>query len=125
MDENITPGASTSGAAGHDGNDLTPLVKLTTLIYALQALGFLLAITFVVAIVINHIKDSDVTGTWLASHFTWQIRTFWWGLLWAVIGGITTLIVIGFAILFADFVWVIYRIAKGWLRLYERKAMYV
>jgi uncharacterized membrane protein len=63
-------------------------------------------------------------GTFLQSHFRWQIRTFWFALLWGIIGAITTVILIGWAVLFANTVWVIYRLAKGWLRLNENKAMY-
>ena len=75
------------------------------------------------ATVVDYVKRDDAKGTWLESHFHWQIRTFWWGLLWGVIGAITTLIVVGCAILFADAVWIIYRIVKGWLNLAENKAV--
>lgn len=101
------------------------LYNLTTAIYALQAIGFFVAITFIIAVVINYVKQSDVRGTWLESHFKWQIRTFWFGLLWAVIGAITFLILIGSFILLVDAIWIIYRIVKGWLRLYEKRPMYV
>ena len=56
--------------------------SLTTLIYALYAASLLVGITAVVAIVMNYLKKSDVAGTFLESHFRWQIRTFWFGLLW-------------------------------------------
>ena len=68
-------------------------------------------------------KREEVAGTWLASHFSWQIKTFWFGLLWAVVGAATLVIMIGFAILFANFIWIIYRIIKGWLNLNEDKPM--
>ena len=101
--------------------DEKELKTLTTVVYALQAAGFFLGITWIVGVVINYVKREDVAGTWLEPHFRWQIRTFWWGLLWGVIGVITTFIVIGFAVLFADTVWIIYRIVKGWLRLSENR----
>jgi uncharacterized membrane protein len=72
----------------------------------------------------NYVKKEDVAGTILESHFRWQIRTFWFGLLWAVLGGATFVLVVGWFILFADLVWFIYRIVKGWLRLNENKPMY-
>ena len=101
--------------------DEKELKTLTTVVYALQAAGFFLGITWIVGVVINYVKREDVAGTWLEPHFRWQIRTFWWGLLWGVIGVITTFIVVGFAVLFADTVWIIYRIVKGWLRLSENR----
>jgi uncharacterized membrane protein len=102
-------------------SDEKELKTLATVVYALQAAGFFVGLTWIVAVVINYVKRDDVRGTWLESHFTWQIRTFWWGLLWAVVGGILVLVVVGFAVLFADAVWIIYRIVKGWLNLSENK----
>jgi uncharacterized membrane protein len=67
------------------------------------------------------VKKDDAAGTWLESHYRWQIRTFWWGLLWGVIGGILVLVVVGFIVLAADAIWIIYRIVKGWLRLSENR----
>ena len=106
-----------------DTEKLKELKTLTLAVYALQAAGFFLGITWIVAVVINYVKKEDVAGTWLESHFRWQIRTFWFGLLWGVIGGILTLVLVGFAILFADAVWIIYRIVKGWLNLSDGKPM--
>ena len=97
------------------------LKNLTTVVYALQAVSFFFGITAIVAIVINYVKIDDIRGTWLESHFRWQIRTFWFGLLWGVIGVLTFVLVIGWFILAADAVWVIYRIVKGWLKLNEGK----
>jgi uncharacterized membrane protein len=99
------------------------LKTVATVVYALQAAGFFFGITWIVAVVVDYVKRDDAVGTWLESHFRWQIRTFWFGLLWGVIGGILCLVLIGFVILFADAVWIIYRIAKGWLNLAERKPM--
>jgi uncharacterized membrane protein len=97
------------------------LKTLTNVVYALQALGFLVAITWIVAVVINYVKVDETKGTWLESHFRWQIRTFWWGLLWGALGVITFVIVVGWLILVADAVWIIYRIVKGWLYLNDGK----
>lgn len=93
-------------------------------IYALYAASFLLVITAIVAIVINYVKKGDVAGTFLESHFRWQIRTFWFGLLWGVLGAIASLVVVGWFVLVANVVWIIYRIVKGWLLLNDNRPMY-
>lgn len=98
--------------------------NLTTIIYALYAASLVFGVTCLVAIVINYVKRDDVAGTWLESHFRWQIRTFWFSLLWGLIGLATTFIIVGFGILFADLIWYIYRIVKGWIRLNDGKPMY-
>ncbi len=98
--------------------------SLTTIVYALYASSLLLGITAIVAIVVNYVKKDDVAGTWLESHFRWQIRTFWFGLLWAVLGFMTVLLVVGWFVLIANGIWFIYRIVKGYLRLNDNKPMY-
>src|SRR5215510_13939367 len=98
---------------------------LANVIYALYAISLVNGLTFFVAVVMNYIKRDDAAGTFLESHHRWMIRTFWFTCLWTAIGGITIPILIGFGILFATFVWFVYRIAKGWLRLNEDKPMYV
>lgn len=97
---------------------------LTTVIYALHAASFFFGVTAIAGVIMNYVKRSDVAGTWLASHFTWQIRTFWWGLLWSIIGFVTTPFIVGFPILFATAIWYAYRVIKGWLRLNDNKEMY-
>ncbi len=104
--------------------DLKQLKTITMIVYALQAAAFLVGISFIAAVIIDYIKREDVEGTWLNSHFRWQIRTFWFALLWGALGALTVIVGIGFAILAVAGVWVIYRIAKGWLRLSEGKEMY-
>ena len=100
------------------------LKTLTMLVYALQAAGFLLPpVVWIVAVIINYVKREDVTGTRLESHFRWQIRTFWFGLLWAVPGVILFVLIVGWFILAADAIWIIYRIVKGWLNLSENRPM--
>ena len=99
------------------------LKSLTQAVYILYALSYFAGITAIVGIIINNVKKDEVAGTWLESHFRWQIRTFWFGLLWAVIGVMTAFILIGFAVLFANFCWIIYRIVKGWLNLNDSKPM--
>ncbi len=100
------------------------LKTLTIVNYALYALSFLIGISAIVAIIINYVKLDDVRNTWLESHFRWQMRTFWFGLLWAALGCILIIIVIGWLILIADAIWVIYRLVKGFLNLNEGRPMY-
>jgi uncharacterized membrane protein len=69
-------------------SDENSLKTVATIVYALQAVGFFVGLTWIVAAVIDYVKRDDAKGTWLESHFSWQIRTFWWGLLWAVVGGL-------------------------------------
>ncbi len=119
------------------------LVTITTVTYALHALGlaigafgaasvvgsFVFGWPSIIAVVINYVKRADARGTWLESHFTWQIRTFWFAMLWAfVIGGVGALlaiVLVGFAIWAVGFfvlgLWAIYRIARGWMALRDRK----
>lgn len=97
---------------------------LTTVIYMLYAVSFLVGVTAIAAIILNYIKKKDVAGTYLESHFRWQIRTFWFGVLWSIVGGATFGIVVGWFVLAANVVWIIYRIASGWLRLNDNKPMY-
>lgn len=111
-------------------NDIVPddakiksLKSLTQLVYVLYALSYFVGISAIVGIIINYVKKDEVAGTWLEGHFRWQIRTFWFGVLWTLIGAATFFIVIGMAILFANFCWIIYRIVKGWLNLNENKPM--
>ncbi|MCB5363980.1 hypothetical protein H0484_09500 [Pusillimonas sp. CC-YST705] len=115
---NVTP-------VGGEDPRLKSAKTITTVIYALQAASFFVGITGLVAIIINYVKLSDVQGTWLASHFRWQIRTFWFGLLWGIIGAFTIFLLVGYLILLANAVWIIYRIVRGWLNLADNKPMYI
>lgn len=114
--------ASTINETGSNHRDAA--TRLTTLVYALQAASFLLGINFIIAIIVNYRNRDKVAGTWLESHFDWQIRTFWWSLLWGVIGLALLIVVVGIFILIADMLWVAYRIAKGWRNLKAGKQMY-
>jgi uncharacterized membrane protein len=102
-------------------NQERSLRNIATAVYALQAGGFLFGITWLIAVIVDYVKRDDARGSWLESHFSWQIRTFWWGLLWGVIGGVLLLVLVGYLVLVANAVWIIYRIVKGWLRLAERR----
>jgi uncharacterized membrane protein len=117
------------------------LVQLTNVIYALHlfsAVTGLLGTAFVVtafltgwpsiiAVILNYIKRGDVRGTYLDSHFGWQIRTFWYALVWVVLGILLILTIIGlpfgWMVLFGAGIWVLYRIIRGWLALTSEKPM--
>jgi len=110
-----------AAAAPKSAEELAGLKSITQVVYALQALSFLWGITAIVGVVINYVKRDDARGTLYESHFEWQIRTFWWGLLWGIVGFVLVFVVVGFAVLFAAWVWMIYRVVKGWLKLSEGK----
>ena len=121
------------------------LVRVAHIVYALHALGlaigafgaasvlgsFLFGWPSIIAVIINYVKRSEARGTWLESHFNWQIRTFWWALLWALIvtavSAVLAVVLVGIATwvlgLFALGVWAIYRVARGWLRLKDQQPM--
>jgi uncharacterized membrane protein len=100
------------------------LRQLTMIVYMLQIASIVVGITLIAAVIINYLKRGDVEGTWLESHFRWQIRTFWYGLLWFGVGLALLVVIVGFFILMALAMWLLYRAIKGWLELEERKPMY-
>ena len=121
------------------------LIGWTHLIYALHALSlvtgifttasvvfsFLTGLPSIVAVILNYVKRSEARGTWLDSHFQWQIRTFWWGLLWVVL----CMLFVVFTLFLGIFVvwiplgivaiWFVYRVVRGWMALSRRQRMYV
>lgn len=100
-----------------------PARNLAVVVYILQALSFFLGgLTGLVGVIINYVKLDEIRGTWIEPHFRWQIRTFWIGLLWTVIGVITTPLIIGWFILLGISIWIIYRIVKGALALNEGRS---
>ncbi len=99
------------------------LKNLTLLVYLLQGLSLVVGLTAVAGVIINYLKRDEVRGTYLESHFNWQIKTFWWLLAGVVIGSLLAFVLIGFVVLFAVWVWYIYRIVKGWLALNDGKGI--
>lgn len=100
------------------------LRTLTHVLYALYAVHWLTGgLTILIAIIINYVKRGDAAGTPYEPHFEWQIRTFWIGLLGYAIGGLLVFVFIGFAVLWAVSIWMLYRIIKGWLYLYDNKPL--
>ena len=81
--------------------------------------------------IINYVKRGDVQGSWLESHFRWQIRTFWFGLLWVVLCTLLVMLTLGLAVIIVWFplgivaLWFIYRVVRGWLALTSGRQMYV
>jgi uncharacterized membrane protein len=96
------------------------LKTVTMAVYVLQALSFFWGLPAIVALIINYVKREDARGTVYASHFDWQIGTFWWGLLWTVLGMVLIWAFgLGLLILGVAYIWLIYRVVKGFLRLTE------
>ena len=91
--------------------------------------SFLGSLPSIVAVILNYVKRGDAKGTWVESHYRWQIRTFWFALLWLIVGWLLVVTIIGFVVggplLLILPIWLIYRIVRGWLRLNDKKPMYV
>jgi uncharacterized membrane protein len=120
------------------------LIVLTHVVYALHAASlmtgiigvatvvgaFLTGWPSIIAVILNYAKRSEARGTWLDSHFRWQIRTFWFGLLWAVLCALFVVFTLGLGIIIAWLplglvgLWFIYRVGRGWLALRDRRPMY-
>lgn len=94
---------------------------------ALIVTAFLSGWPSIIAVILNYVKRSDVRGTWLDSHFSWQIRTFWFALLWLVLGWLLFVTLVGIPAAIALWIgtglWVLYRIIRGWLALSSQRAM--
>lgn len=121
------------------------LVTWTKVVYALHAFSLLTGIIgtatvvgafltgwpSIIAVVLNYVKRSEARGTWLDSHFRWQIRTFWFGLLWIFLCGAFIVSTLGIGLLFVWLpitlvgLWFVYRIVRGWVTLADRRPMYV
>ncbi|MBP9805486.1 MAG: hypothetical protein KBE22_11365, partial [Candidatus Accumulibacter sp.] len=74
-----------------------------------------------IAVVLNYLKRAEVRGSWLDSHNRWQIRTFWFTLLWLLVYGLLIITILGIPIAWILIVilgaWVAYRVIRGWLAL--------
>jgi uncharacterized membrane protein len=122
------------------------LISYTHVIYALHSLSVLIGLTSavtivgafvfglpsIIAVIMNYARQGDARGTFLESHFTWQIKTFWFALLWLIVVWAISLplmlILVGFVTLWIGLVivavWVIYRIIRGWLALSDRRPVF-
>ena len=121
------------------------LIDWTHLIYALHAFSLLTGIIgaatvvgafltgwpSIIAVILNYVKRSEARGTWVDSHFRWQIHTFWFGLLWVSLCLLFIFVTFGIGIVIAWLplaivgLWFIYRIVRGWLALRDRRPMYI
>jgi len=115
------------------------LITLTHVIYGLHAFSlvtgiitaasivgaFLTGWPSIIAVILNYVKRGEARGTWLESHFRWQIRTFWFGLLWCAVGGVLCITLVGIPVALGIWLgaglWAIYRIVRGWLALRDRR----
>lgn len=122
--------------AAHDS-----LVTLTHVIYGLHALtvvtglmtpafivtAFITGWPSLIAVALNYLKRGEARGTFLESHFRWQIRTFWFALLWVLVALLLAFTLIGipfaFALAAGAGLWVLYRVVRGWLNLNERRPL--
>ncbi|MEO0425407.1 MAG: hypothetical protein AAF184_23945 [Pseudomonadota bacterium] len=88
---------------------------------ALVVSSFITGIPSLIAVVINYLKRDDARGTWVDSHFGWQIRTFWYALAWTLVSIVLFFTIIGIPVAWLIYaaltIWVIYRVVRGWLRL--------
>ena len=89
---------------------------LVLVAYILHLVGAIAGITSLIGLVINYLKRSQTTE-FFASHHSYMISSFWWALLWAIIGCITIFILIGWVILFLAWLWYLYRHVKGLVAL--------
>ena len=103
------------------------MVNVGHIIYACYAIGFFIGFTWLIGVIIAYVKRDDARGTWMESHFSWLIRTFWWSIAWMIIGGILFITIIGIVIAYplwiAAWLWGVYRVIKGWIRLNEARAV--
>jgi uncharacterized membrane protein len=118
------------------------VLTVVHLVYALHAIAILVGIVgaatvigsfvgslpSIVAVILNYVQRGEARGTWVYTHDQWQIRTCWFAVLWALIGWVLVLTVVGAVvgvpILLALTLWLLYRIGRGWLRLRDRQPMY-
>lgn len=135
---------TTSLPAGPGNASEASLITWTNVIYLLHAFSllsgilgaatvigaFLVGWPSIIAVILNYVKSNDARGTWLESHFRWQIRTFWFGLLWTMLCVVFVIMTLGLGILIAWLplafitIWFIYRIVRGWIALNARRPMY-
>ena len=118
MSDDMNPVPQDEGA-----KQLVNLRNLTLINYALYILSMFGGITALAAIIINYIKRDEVRGTYLESHFDWQIRTFWWGFVGVALSFLLMAILVGFVTIVIVGVWILYRLVKGLLALNDGKAI--
>ena len=130
-DRALLPSTSSLTTWTHAIYALHAFSLLTGILGAATVVGaFLIGWPSIIAVVLNYVKRSEVRGTWLESHFRWQIRTFWFGMLWIFLCISFIVLTLGIGIIIAWLpmaivgIWFIYRIARGWLALNDQRPMY-
>ena len=117
------------------------LIRLTHIMYALHAFSALMGVLTsaviitafltgwpsIIAVILNYIKRDEARGTWLESHFSWQLRTFWYAVLWALIAFVLAITLVGIVlavpVAIALTVWIVYRVVRGWMTLAQGRPM--
>jgi uncharacterized membrane protein len=94
-------------------NYLAPGGDNVKLVYGLYLVSVLVGVTMLIGLVMAYINRGQVAGTWAESHYTYQIRTFWIGLLYSVISVVLMLVLIGFLLIFVVLIWVFARCIRG------------
>lgn len=102
---------------------------ITGIVGSATVLGsFVGSVPSIVAVILNYLKRSEARDSWLDSHYRWQIRTFWFALLWIVIAVVLAFTIVGIpvaiAMAIAVTLWVVYRVVRGWLNLRGQQPMY-
>jgi uncharacterized membrane protein len=132
-----------AGPPGADYYEPSPSIVTTAhIVYGLHTLAvvvgiagtatvvgsFLLGIPSIVAVIVNYVRRPEARGTFVESHFRWQIRTFWFTLLWVSVCFLLAVTIVGILAAWVGMgltsVWLIYRVARGWLRLRDGLPMY-
>ncbi|MGH8179081.1 MAG: DUF4870 family protein [Steroidobacter sp.] len=96
--------------------------NMAKIIYVLYLIGIVVGLTAVVGVVMAYVYKDDAPA-WLKTHYELQIRTFWMAILFAIISGILTLVLIGFLLFLALAIWWIVRCVKG-LKYLDQRAAY-
>jgi uncharacterized membrane protein len=124
------PGGDLDGARAwcHVMYGLHALSALSGILTSASIVGaFVFGWPSIIAVIINYVTRDQVRGSWLDSHWRWQLRSFWYGALWLCIAGLLIVTIIGipfaFLVIVAAGVWLLYRVIRGWLALLDRRAM--
>lgn len=104
--------------AAQDSGQEKRIVVIAYALFAVAVLG--LWVPSIAGVVINYLKIDNASPLY-ASHHRWMIHTFWWGLLWLMLGLVLWIVLVGYVILGGLLVWWIYRVVKGWLALHENR----
>lgn len=109
--------AAQPAPATNNGSELAGKAPMPLVVYVLMAIGLFVPFVPFLGVIIAHVYKSNETDPVALSHFSYQIRTYWWGLLWFLLGAILSLVLIGYLVLLGWFVWTVYRLVKGFSAL--------